>query len=149
MAECPKCGNEIGRSAYCGCGWKRFAKDKPDARAEAFPLGYQQCEWTHATDRCRYPGTLSTNTGQGGPYYCRLHFACIDPIFGAQVVDASFDYVHETVQERVDKATAEARANLERMGLGRMAGESERDYIDRLRGECRTMFAGIAKRIAA
>ena len=90
---------------------------------QAQPLGYQQCEWLAGTERCHYPGSMSTNTGSGGPYFCRLHFACSDPIYGADVVAASRDYKHPTEAESMAAHTQQAKANLEAYGLAR--GETE------------------------
>ena len=103
------------------------------------PAGYQQCDWDSAGRRCRYPGSISTNTGAGGPYFCRLHFGCADPIFGAQIVEASQDYQHPTEAERMAERQKEADAFCKKMGLETV--EQKRAYV-------RGMFKNIAKRAA-
>lgn len=43
MAECPECKTEIGRAAYCGCGWKRHAKAKAPIQGPRADCGYEGC----------------------------------------------------------------------------------------------------------
>ena len=96
-------------------------------------LGYQQCEWESAGERCRYPGSMSTNTHEGGPYFCREHFACKDPMWGATVVEASRDYRHVEPggPEYLAAATQKAKAALEGSGMARQPGESFDAYRKR------------------
>lgn len=150
MADCPKCHSEIGNSTRCGCGWRKQSMRErfmAHEKANPFPLGYQQCEWDSGGVRCKYPGSLTTNTHEGGPYYCRHHFGCDDPIFAADVVEASQDYRRETDAEVVARMNAEAKKNLaEKYGLVRGESESSKAYIDRLRAHCKTLKGGMFKR---
>lgn len=61
---------------------------------------YQPCEWQANGMRCKYPGSLSSGLLGGGPWYCSAHFACADPVIGAQVVERSQSYVWEHPRER-------------------------------------------------
>lgn len=126
--KCPMCHAELTVGAPCPeCGWAQEKKPK----AAVFPLGYQQCEWLANGERCRYPGSMSTNTGSGGPHYCREHFGCHDGAWGALVVEASRDYRRPTEDEIMAEHTARARANLAKWGLGRGPEESERAWMRR------------------
>lgn len=78
--------------------------------------GYIQCDWVSGGTRCRYPGSLSSNTGPGGPWYCRPHYDCKDAMLGASIVDASADYTHQ-VPGRTAEDTARAKAYCESLGL--------------------------------
>jgi hypothetical protein len=88
------------------------------------PLGYQQCEWMAGEVRCRYPGSISTNTHEGGPYYCRLHFGCDDGSWGATVVEASKDYTHPTQAEINAEHVKRAKSFMAQHGLARHPDES-------------------------
>jgi hypothetical protein len=116
--ECPKCGAEIGKSTYCGCGWSRAGN--AHANSDRL-LGYQQCDWNSDGERCRYPGSISPHPGKGGPWYCRMHFGCEDMSFGAEVVIASRDYKHESNEEKRNKNMAEAEAFCLAQGLKTVA----------------------------
>lgn len=125
--ECVKCGEELFDPWTCNaCGWKARRSKGAGGRSasETFPLGYQQCEWISNRERCSYPGSLSLNTHEGGPYYCRLHFGCDDPVFGAQIVEASRDYVRPAESEALAAHNARARELMVAQGLAQRAGES-------------------------
>lgn len=110
------------------------------------PLGYQQCEW-EAESQCLYPGSLSTNLHEGGPYYCREHFACKDPVWGATVVEASKDYRHIVPgsAEYLAQATRTAQEGLKASGMERRPGELFSIYRGRCMRFMREQFAGINK----
>jgi hypothetical protein len=152
MADCPKCHSELGNATYCGCGWRRRSMREQFREREVnhHPLGYQQCEWESNGERCKFPGSMSTNTHSGGPYFCRLHFACDDPAYGSQVVEGSRDFHRETTQEAIDRLTAEARKSLAERGLQKRKGESLSSYLGRLRAWRHEKAAnGVLKRSAA
>lgn len=90
----------------------------------ATPHGYKQCEWRADGVQCRYPGTISTNTKEGGPWYCGLHFQCDSAAYGASVVEASKDYQHPTAEQIEAEHMREVRASLDAQGLARLPGES-------------------------
>lgn len=147
--ECPKCGSEIGRSHQCGCGWKtKTAREV--ARQIANPLGYTQCDWEADGMRCQYPGTISPSTN--GPNYCRLHFGCDDPVFGATVAEASRDYVHrssrETTKRDIERLNAEARAWCAENGFARADGESREEWVKRLLAYRRDKVMRVARKAA-
>jgi hypothetical protein len=89
---------------------------------------YRACEWLSDGRNCRYPATMSTNTHEGGPWYCCLHFQCDSAAYGAQVVDASRSYVHPTPEEIEAERMVEIRANLKALGLERKPGEDARAW---------------------
>lgn len=64
MADCPKCGTEIGRSAYCGCGWKRYAKTSDQAPE-------RRCECAYAG--CQHDAVLKVKTPTGWANLCHDH----------------------------------------------------------------------------
>lgn len=52
-----------------------------------------RCEWVSEGRRCRFPGGISPHTNGTGPWYCRFHFNCADPKYGAEVVEQSIQGV--------------------------------------------------------
>jgi len=100
-------------------------------------LGYVQCDW-RSSERCRYPGSLSSNPGPGGPWYCRAHFDCRDPIAGADIVQASMDYRHSDPVQR--RAEDQVRADAYCANLGLHTVEEKRAWL-------RENIAKIGKRI--
>jgi len=108
------------------------------------PLGYQQCEWV-AGEQCRYPGSISTNTHEGGPYFCRLHFGCDDGHWGATVVEASKDYLHPTDAELRAEHTKRANAYAAEQGLERHADESRQMWVRRVMVWVKARQKGIGK----
>lgn len=148
MSNCPECGTEISRARSCGCGWK--AKSARElAKQLGDTLGYTQCEWMSGKERCRYPGTMSPSTHGIGPNYCSGHFGCEDPVMGTYIVEASRDYRHVPIEERVasDKArlNTEAAAYLANHGIEKQPGESSRAYVARLRAHVREKFGLLVK----
>lgn len=103
--QCASCGTRYStsKSACPECG---VYGEKSEAPVNT--LGYPQCEWESSGERCRYPGSMSSNIG-GGSWYCRLHYDCKSSSEGAQFVAASRDYRHPTRDELVREATEEAR----------------------------------------
>jgi hypothetical protein len=95
-------------------------------RATSDSRGYRECEWKSDGRQCRYPATMSTNTHEGGPWYCCHHFGCDSAAFGAQVVDASRDYRHPTPEEIEAERMIEVRASLKAKGLDRQPNEDVR-----------------------
>jgi hypothetical protein len=114
-------------------------------QSSSTPLGYQQCEWMAGDERCRYPGTMSTNTHEGGPYYCRLHFGCDDGMWGATVVTASRDYVHPTPADINAAHAARANAYAAEQGLNRHPDESRQMWIRRVMVWVKSKQKGIGK----
>ena len=112
MSECPKCDAEIGKSSYCGCGWKKKSwKVGADEYRDPFPL---QCSWMAGGERCNYPGAHSHNTTGGGPWYCGAHDNCGNPLLGAEIVEASRKYrpVNSLVKLQEEMQEWEARQRL-------------------------------------
>lgn len=69
MAECPKCGSEIGRATYCGCGWrgrKQVVDNSQDLHANAFV----DC----AHQECRLPAMCKIQTKTGWASLCKKHY---------------------------------------------------------------------------
>lgn len=117
--NCPECKKNLPDVATaCRCGWTKSSSP------QSMTLGYQQCEWQAWGEQCRFPGSMTTNTHEGGPYFCRAHFACDDPAFGAQVVEQSRDYKHPTEQEINAAHVKRAKEALKLIGLDRRADES-------------------------
>jgi hypothetical protein len=120
--ECPECGTEIGNASACGCGWRKIEPKGPSRSGLVDPeLGYIRCEWTANGERCRYPGSLTTNTRAGGPWYCGPHFRCKDPIAGLDILEASRDYVPETEEEIMEARRARALQWCKERGLNTVA----------------------------
>lgn len=111
MSECPLCHTEIGKSNYCGCGWKKKSWRGSEKKSDPFPL---QCSWLANSERCNYPGAHSHNTTGGGPWYCGVHDTCKDPILGAQIVEASRKYrpVNSLVKLQLEMETHAAQQRL-------------------------------------
>ena len=112
MSECPKCHTEIGKSSYCGCGWKKKSwKGGADEYRDPFPL---QCSWLSRGERCNYPGAHSHNTTGGGPWYCGAHDTCKNPVLGSDIVEASRKYrpVNSMVKLQAEMQEWEARQRL-------------------------------------
>src|SRR3990167_4928752 len=65
MSDCPKCGTEIGRSSYCGCGWKRYAKSQ---HSDAEP--HAAC----AYEGCAYDSFCKIKTPTGWANVCEEHY---------------------------------------------------------------------------
>jgi len=75
-----------------------------DYKIDDRPLGYSQCEWIADGQRCRYPGSSSSNTKGHGPWYCTAHAGSLllhdGPVVAAQIVERSMNYRHLTMEER-------------------------------------------------
>jgi hypothetical protein len=141
--KCPECSKQLPDIAIaCRCGWTKPGSNYVGA---SFPLGYQQCEWESSGERCTYPGSISTNTKEGGPYYCRLHFGCRDGAYGAQIVEASRDYRHPTEAEILAEHTQRAHKSLKELGLERREGETVSAWIKRTAGYVKAKQQGVAK----
>ena len=92
-ALCASCGSkyDADEGACPACGEIQPIAGKTQ---KSWPLGYRQCDWSANGKQCRHPATISQDTRGEGQVFCSLHYACTDPAFGAQVVQASRDYVH-------------------------------------------------------
>lgn len=137
MNSCPDCDKPLRQGATsCGCGWalKRIPQER---------VTYSQCEWSTDSQLCRYPGSMG-----GGPWYCRLHYGCKDPIFGAQIVQASMDYQHPTQEEIDAEARRKSTEYCQRIGMTRKDGESEQAYAIRRRNWLKEKFQ-TAMKVAA
>lgn len=77
QATCPRCGAEVEKET------RKYSGEKPQQAPD--PM-YGCCDWV-GDGRCHYPGVFGH--GQNGPYYCRGHENCNDPILGAQIVSQS------------------------------------------------------------
>jgi hypothetical protein len=132
--ECPKCHIELADSAtYCGCGWNLSAARKEN-RSRSIPetapdpvLGYIRCEWRANNTQCRYPGSITSNVGIGGPWYCGAHYRCHDPIMEADIVEASQDYRHPT--RAVLEAEHQARCDAKCAALNLKTVEERRAWV--------------------
>lgn len=112
MSECPLCHREIGKSGYCGCGWKKRSwKGRDEGSSDPFPL---QCSWVTNGERCNYPGAHSHNTSGGGPWYCGAHDSCTNPVLGADIVEASRKYspINSLMKLQLEMEAHKARQNL-------------------------------------
>lgn len=124
--KCPKCRHYIedGSESHAVCGWnvQQRAPEK---------VSYRTCEWSSDSRQCRYPGSISPNTRDGGPWYCALHYACDSAAYGAEVVRASMDYRHPTIEELQAERTVAALESLKAKGLDRQPSESSKDWMKR------------------
>lgn len=88
--HCPECGESLGQDARkCACGWAPKAVGK--AYAEPADLNRFRCEWEANGERCHNPGTSTTNTLGGGPWFCSPHFGCSSGALGQAIVEESRD----------------------------------------------------------
>ena len=73
MRDCPKCGDPIAdrQDACSGCGWTKPGRK---AAAAAFDPLHFLCSHEDRGERCAKPGTLSSSTLGGGPWFCAEHF---------------------------------------------------------------------------
>ena len=62
--ECPECKIEIGKSSYCGCGWR-----KPKSQTSPEPL---RIECAH--ESCQYRAIVKIHTLAGWANLCRFHY---------------------------------------------------------------------------
>jgi len=142
-SSCPSCDTPLRRGARsCSCGWMAQGVSKQS------PLGYSQCDWESDGLRCRYPGSMSTNLACTGPWYCQPHYSCRDPIFGAQIVQASLDYQHPTQEELDAEARARAEAYCRSVGMLKRDGESSESYTRRRKEWLRERFTKVFKEAA-
>ena len=63
-------------------------KKKASAQGES-----RTCAYENAGQRCQYPGSTSTSTLGGGPYYCRVHINERGTPLAAQALQASRTYL--------------------------------------------------------
>lgn len=142
--DCPQCGNPlIAPFKSCACGWgapKRAEREQP--RHDGF------CSWHANGKRCRYPGSLSSNTNGAGPWYCRYHFGCTDPVIGAQILDESQEYKPVTKGDQEREHSEAVAKRLKAKGLDQKAGETRGQYIGRLRNYINASMRQIAAREA-
>jgi len=108
-------------------------------------VGYSVCEWETDGHRCRYPGSMSTNMGGTGPWYCRLHYGCKDPIFGAQIIQASMDYKHPTPEEIDAEARRKSTEYCQKIGMTRRENESPEAYAIRRKQWLKEKFSTALK----
>src|SRR5258705_2883613 len=102
---CPKCHVVLeGSGLSCAeCGWsKRERGDAAQQRADD-PLRFD-CAYEADGLRCRYPGNSAKRFG--GPWHCRWHASCVDPVEGARLVHESQGYVHEDNETAHNAAVA-------------------------------------------
>lgn len=139
VRNCPECGTELTAWArHCKCGWGRAKK--PQAVID--PLRHQ-CAWEADGKRCRYPGTVGRSVNGSGPWFCRWHDDCADPVHGARLVEESQSYTPEDTKREMDEAVT---ASLIRFGLQAKPGESARDHAERMRAlVLEKLRAGVTK----
>lgn len=97
------------------------------------PGGYTQCSWMADGIHCLYPGSISHNISGAGPWFCRWHFDCTDPVYGQYVVDESKSYRHLTEAEKMRKRQTQAIENLDKYGLARLPDEEMDEWVLRMR----------------
>lgn len=124
--HCPKCHVPLKESgnACAECGWSRRVQRAESREAPPDPNRYR-CAWEADGKRCKYPGNLSSSTNGTGPYYCRWHFHCDDPVHGARLVQESQSYHPENPEAAFD---AEVKASLKSRGLEQQPGESMHEF---------------------
>jgi hypothetical protein len=105
---------------------------------------YEFCAWKADGDQCRYPGTCSSGLLGGGPWYCSFHFSCTSAAYGAEVVNASRDYVHTHPRDRfpevpeqfrkltVPQSRARINAQLRHVGKGLRGADWAQKILDRI-----------------
>lgn len=135
---------EREQSVYLSDGTKHAGGTAPDPQ-----LGYIRCEWSAAGERCRFPGSISSSTRAGGPWFCSAHFRCRDPITGADIVEESRHYRQPSEQDKLAAQNKRAKAHLETIGLARLKGESDREHGERMRAWIRQRIRQLAAPWAA
>jgi hypothetical protein len=129
--NCPECDTWLSANkTSCRCGWEAAPKSK------SHPLGYPQCSW-EAESRCKYPGTLTTQSGEGAKWFCSAHFDCHDPVLGASIVKRSLDYRHLAYDIR--PLNQEAHRYCRQNGL---------DTVDQMRAFCKARIPKIGRKVA-
>jgi hypothetical protein len=87
--QCPGCDRSLRLGAKsCSCGWK-----SPNEHiAPTVAPDRWRCSWLAGIEQCHYPGAISHGTKGDGPFYCRHHFFCGDPVTGQRIVEESRDW---------------------------------------------------------
>jgi hypothetical protein len=68
--HCPDCGETLNIDARrCECGWK-----SSQTQQQTYDPRRHLCSDDYRGQRCSQPGTLSTSTMGGGPWFCHTHF---------------------------------------------------------------------------
>ena len=80
---------------------------------------YPPCDWVSGSAKCQYPGTMTTSTSAGPDtkWFCNKHFHCESEAEGADITEASRDYLHPTREDAKAKAQREAREWLKARGM--------------------------------
>lgn len=82
--QCPDCSGFLKPNARkCACGWSATPLRK---LAPVAGLDQHRCEWLSNGERCHWPGSCSTDTHGGGPWYCTAHNDCDDMEKGLRIV---------------------------------------------------------------
>lgn len=117
--ECPECGAEHKLNVKeCGCGYRWGAKANPPDVHRGL------CEWQADGMRCGNPGSCSTSTTGGGPWYCLDHSTCKDGLIGAEIVRRS--HLHKPVHTN----DAVAVEWLAARGIKQSAGMSKAEFVE-------------------
>lgn len=115
------------RGSYQGKGRESRDLSKAGRELGAVPLPYSgmpdnlRCSWVSGGNRCKYPGTIthSTLADSSTKWFCRFHFDCEDPIYGARVVDVS--QAIEVGRGNMEKTQREAAQYCAERGLTTVA----------------------------
>ena len=113
---CTQCGtlNETKATECEKCG-VIFKDIRRGAGSEPLPFS---CEYADGRgERCRYPPTMSTSTGGGGPWFCAVHARERHTDLADQLVIASREYKPERRVLAADELEAGARARAVYFGV--------------------------------
>ena len=117
MVECPECGQHV-KGSKCRCGWAVPKAQPVDGKLAHDPM-YGCCDWI-AGGRCHYPAVFGH--GVGGPWYCKSHEWCHDPVAGSQIVEQSHseiprpDYSYEACRNASLRNVVEQSAAFSSIG---------------------------------
>lgn len=98
------------------------------------------CQWTFYGLRCRFPGSLSTSTIGGGPWFCKYHVRTEDLETGKDIAEKSQQWVPV---DDMDHFRREVILTLRENKLTKKADEPPKIWLDRLKSFCKTEIGKI------
>lgn len=150
--RCPSCGEKLTEGArQCECGWRL---------EDQIARGGNTCSYRAGQKQCRFPASIE----QEGRRLCRFHYGCESPVYGEAVVEESEDWAKKVSRgegvvmqlttergiaypsyigfaQRAESEKARVEAFLKKNGLNWRSGESRKDWIKRVKEDCKRRLA--------